>query len=441
MLPFFNEKILFIKSKFSANKKIGYSLFYTFLFHGSNFIIPIIIIPYLLRTIGIEKFGLVAFAQAIMTYFTIFTDYGFQISGTKEVSVNRESSGNLSKIVSKVFCVKLLLLIISFLVLLLLTTVIKKLNEEQTLLLFSFFITIGRTILPHWFFQGLEKMQYMALLNFISKPLVFIFIIIFIKSEADYIYVNLIYSAGEILIAIIGIFMMFLNFKIRISFLGVKEILEELRKGWYIFLSNFSINIYMNANIIILSLFVNDYILGVYGLAEKIMQVMKQVNTVIFQTVFPHACKLAEESLLRLKQFFKQAFTALSIIFLFMGAVVFIFAGEILFILSGERIEEGIDYLRFFAFVPLIVSLNIPSYQTLLIYDLHKTITKIIFSGAIINLVLNFTLASQFQAMGTISSIFLTEVFVTSGLLYLTSFKYDKYNFLIFQRKEAVGRI
>ena len=63
-----------------------------------TFVLPIIVIPYLFRTIGPEKFGLISFAQAFIQYFMILTDYAINISATKEVSLSRGNTAQISEI-------------------------------------------------------------------------------------------------------------------------------------------------------------------------------------------------------------------------------------------------------------------------------------------------------------------------------------------------------
>lgn len=45
--------------------------------------------PYLFRVLGVEKFGLIAFSYALITFFNVIVDYGFTLSGTREVALNQ----------------------------------------------------------------------------------------------------------------------------------------------------------------------------------------------------------------------------------------------------------------------------------------------------------------------------------------------------------------
>lgn len=69
----------------------------------SNYILPLIIIPYLVRILGPEKFGIVSFGQSLMMYFVLVVNYGFNWSATRAIAMQRNNSYHVNKIVSAVF--------------------------------------------------------------------------------------------------------------------------------------------------------------------------------------------------------------------------------------------------------------------------------------------------------------------------------------------------
>ncbi|MDD5501710.1 MAG: oligosaccharide flippase family protein, partial [Candidatus Omnitrophica bacterium] len=74
---------------------------------GVNYLLPLAVLPYLIRVIGIGKFGLIAFAQSLIQYFLIITDYGFSLSATRKISISKDSPEQTSAIFSSVMTVKL----------------------------------------------------------------------------------------------------------------------------------------------------------------------------------------------------------------------------------------------------------------------------------------------------------------------------------------------
>ncbi|HGF9794578.1 TPA: oligosaccharide flippase family protein, partial [Klebsiella quasipneumoniae] len=87
------------KLKIDAEKKNIFSNFiFLFLLQIANYLLPLLTVPYLVRTIGIANVGLLAFAGAVCTYFQIITDFGFNLSATRQVSINRSNKSILNEI-------------------------------------------------------------------------------------------------------------------------------------------------------------------------------------------------------------------------------------------------------------------------------------------------------------------------------------------------------
>ena len=92
---------------------------------------------------------------------------------------------------------KLILLGISFLLFILLSLFLGKIQEDYKLYLILFSINIGFTLFPTWFFQGIENMKSMAIINFLIKVFGMGLSIFFVNTPDDYI----IYAAMPMRIA------------------------------------------------------------------------------------------------------------------------------------------------------------------------------------------------------------------------------------------------
>ena len=66
-----------------------------------TYILPLITFPYLVKVLGVDKFGLVMFAQAFLMFFNILTDYGFDLSATREVSIHRDNKEKLTEMINE----------------------------------------------------------------------------------------------------------------------------------------------------------------------------------------------------------------------------------------------------------------------------------------------------------------------------------------------------
>lgn len=76
---------------------------------GVNYIIPLITLPYLVRILQPAGYGSLGFSLAIIQYFTILTDYGFNLSVTQKIAINRDDKTFISKTFWSVISCKLLL--------------------------------------------------------------------------------------------------------------------------------------------------------------------------------------------------------------------------------------------------------------------------------------------------------------------------------------------
>jgi len=380
----------------------------------ANYILPLITLPYLVRVLGPEKFGLIAFSQAFIGYFQILTDYGFNLSATREISINRENKEKVSEIFSSVMIIKLALMIISLILMFVIIFFFEKFRKDWIIYYLTFGMVVGQVLFPVWFFQGMEKMKYITFLNILAKVIFTVAIFVFVKETSDYLYVALLNSLGFIIAGILGLWIVFRDFNVEFRIPRWEGIKYQLKEGWYIFISTVAISLYTISNTFILGLFTNNTIVGYYSAAEKIIRAIQGLLAPISQTIYPHISKLMNESKEIGVKFIRKVTLLIGSFSFILSLVIFMFADLIVRIILGSQFTESIIVLRIIAFLPFIIGLsNVFAVQGIIAYGNVKIIPKITFVGAISNVILAMLLVKLLQVIGVAISLVFAEILVT----------------------------
>lgn len=380
----------------------------------ANYIFPLITLPYLVRVLGPEKYGLIAFAQAFAQYFVLLTDYGFNLSATRNISIHKNNVDKISVIFNSVMIIKFILLTISFIIISALIFLIPKFRPNWLLYYFSFGMAVGNVLFPVWFFQGMERMKFIAFLNLLAKFIFVAAIFLFIKAKSDYIYVPLITSLGYIVAGILSLYIAFKRFHIYCTIPALSNIGHELREGWHIFISTTAVSLYTTSNTFILGLLTNNSTVGYYSAAEKLISSGQRLFNPIAQSIYPYISKLVSDSKDRALLFIKK------IIILFGGAsfilslAIFVLSGFVVEIILGSQFHESIAVLRILAFLPFVIFLsNIFAIQGLVNFNFSNVVSKIAIRGGVLNLILAPIFIYLFKQTGLAISVLIVESFIT----------------------------
>jgi len=147
----------------------------------ANFLFPLIVLPYVVRVLGPAKYGLINFAAAFIAYFNLISDYGFNLSGTKEISIIRDDKEKLSKTFSTIITIKLLLSIFSFLIFIPIVYFVPFFKNNWEVYVLSYGFVIGGVLFPSWFYQGMEQMKYITIIQVVIRSIVTALIFVLIK--------------------------------------------------------------------------------------------------------------------------------------------------------------------------------------------------------------------------------------------------------------------
>jgi len=349
MKEFFNFNYLRNFFNSPTKKRLAENFLSLSFLQGVNYLLPLITFPYLVRVLGPEKFGLIAFAQSFIQYFNILTDYGFNLSATREISIYRDNKEKVSEIFSSVIMIKLGLMIISLLILSVLVFTIPKFKNDWLIYFFTFGMVLGNILFPVWFFQGMERMKYITILNITARLIFTVCIFIFIRKMADYLYVPLINSMGFLVAGVVSIWIIFKDFRISICIPKWSSLLTYFKNSTQFFLSRASVSIYTSTNAFVLGLFTNNKMVGYYSIAEKLYIALQQIYHPLVNTLYPYIAHKRNVHLY--KKIFKfVVFLNITILFL-----AFISSNHIIEIIFGKGLEISSNIFKILILSAMVV--------------------------------------------------------------------------------------
>jgi len=397
---------------------------------ATNFILPLLTIPYVIITVGEVRFGIITFAQSFFSYLLYIVDYGFNITITRDITLRKDDKSYLNRVVSDVLTIKIILICLSGILTFVGVSAIPKFQAEASVYYWGFLLVVGQAFVPLWFYQGIEKMQYLTYANVLGKAFFTFLIFVLVKEPDDYIYILPLYALGNLLSGIFAVFWMFHHFGVSWLKPTKQSVMTQLKASWYPFVSNFSINSYINANILILGFLTNDVLVGYYSIADRLISALKQLLVVFFQATYPTACRIALQGHTALLHFFKKLAYPFCAAVLLGSLGLYIFSEEITFLLTKKNIDQVHNLIEMLSFVLFVIALNIPAYQTLLAYNYQKSYTKIFVIGSLFNIIINFALTFYFSIYGTALTVILTEVFITVGLYTILRIAHSKHKII-----------
>lgn len=276
-----------VKQAINDNKKIIENLSYLSLLQLFNILLPLVTYPYLIRVLGLEIYGKVLLAQVVALYIGVFIDFGFKISATKNISLYRDDKAKLVTVVSSVLQIKAILWILSLILLFGVLVFLPIPMNDKLLYLFSFAICFNELLFPQWYFQGVERMKYITLINLLTRSCFMVFIFLVIKDKTDYLYVPVLNGVGAFLGGIIGLFVMFKRDKVSFIWQKVTVLKYYIKDSFPIFLSYVIINIKDRFNVVFLAVGMGLTEVAVYDLATKIMKLVMQPIDIVNTAIYP----------------------------------------------------------------------------------------------------------------------------------------------------------
>jgi PST family polysaccharide transporter len=401
-------KNIFNKAEY---QRIGANVLSLMLLNGIYFLSPLILIPYLMKTIGSELYGVYIFSWTIVYYFIFIVNYGFDYSSTREIAINRYDKDKVSEIYSTTFYSRLLLLAVSIFILFLTIIFIDKINTNAQLILLGLGVIAGQAFFPTWLFQGMEEMKFITIINSIIRILPIILIFIFVKSGSDIDYIMGFQSVGYVVGGVFSHFFAIKHFELTLKRPNIQKIKNNLRSGWSLFLSTVGVSLYREANTVILGFITNNFVLvGYYALADKFIRIVQLIANSFSQALFPYfGHNLMENKKVAIRKFRKVGLYY-AIFLLTASVALYFFIPWLIKIYLSNDYPEIVRDVRIMSPIILIGGLNYYLGVAGLVNLNHKNIfTTFVLITGFVNITLSIFLSKIYLDAGAAVSLTIAE--------------------------------
>ena len=391
-------------------KKLIENIFSLFTLKGAEYAVQFVTLPYLLRVLGPEMYGAIAFTQTFINYGMLVVDYGFNLTAPRDIA--KSNKNEIGQQFSAIYFAKIILFIVA---LIMGSILVISVNIDDWLLLLCLLPSLlGNVIFPVWFFQGIQQMRFITMFNLIARSLSVGCIFLFVRNSNDYYLAAIFQSIVPVIAG--GISLLVLYRKYRNVFVKPRltDIREKIIAGWEIFISTLFINLYTNSNVFLLGLLTNNTVVGYYTAANKLIEAVKGLMAPVSNAIFPHVSVLFKESKAKAVSFLCKMLHFISGATLVTSSLVFIFSEQLVTIIMGDSYNESIVILRIISFLPFIIGLsNIFGIQTMVAFGMQRVFSRILMFSALLNFILVCPMIYMWQGIGLAITVVIVEMFVT----------------------------
>jgi O-antigen/teichoic acid export membrane protein len=418
----------------SVKKNFGYNSILLL----SQYLIPLIVFPYVSRVFGVENVGLVNFADSTVNYFVLLSTLGLTITGIRETAKNRNNPEELSKVFSELL---FLHIIITFIVLCIYVGSVyffDKFSSHRNLYLIGASKLIFNVFLIEWFFRGIENFKFIVIRSVLIKALYVGLLFIFVDNRED-LEIYFVLTCGTVVVnglvncwysqRYVSLVFDKLNFK--------RHFKAFYTIGIYMILTS----MYTTFNVVYLGFVSSDLSVGYYTTALKLYVIILGLFSALNMVLVPRLSSLmANEEHAAFNNLIHKSISFVSIFCFPVIMCGLVLAPQIIYLLAGSGYGGAVVCFRLILPLIFIVGLaQILSNQILMSFKRDKDLAITSFVGAIIGVILNIVLVPLYNEIGTSFVVLISEIIVTFILYFFCRkhadftlpYKIVFYNFIV----------
>lgn len=300
-----------------------------------KYLFPLITLPYLTRVLEPEGYAFYAYVISFMSFAQVFVDFGFNLSGTKQIAKAR-SIKEENHVIGAVTEARLLLCIVAGVAVMVTASFLPLTQNRLPYVFLAFTAVCGKGLVPDFLFQGHENMGPITTRFFASKSISTIFTFVLVHSINDIMWVPVLDIVSNGVALAWSFAAAKRSFGTTIELAPLSESLAELRtSGLYCF-SNMAASVFSGFTTLLIGAVVTDAAQVAYwSLSMTAVTAVQALYEPIINSLYPHMVNTGDYC-------FARKLSILALPAVLIGTVAFcLLSKSIMLVLGGEQYLEG----------------------------------------------------------------------------------------------------
>ena len=380
----------------SVKQNLAYSTLLTM----STYLVPLIVFPYISRTLGVGGIGIVDTIDNMIDYCILFSMMGLTSVGVREIAKNKDNPEALSQTFTDLFALNLCSTAFIALVFILIVALSPTLQGYGMLVPIGILKLTANLFWIEWFYTGLEEFRYITLRSIILRTIFVLAVFLLVHCETDVTVYYTLFTGITVGNAVCNWYhkRSYLHWNLRRA--NIKRYFKPFfMLGIFAMLSA----IYFKLSLPVLSFITNNQEAGNYATATRVYQVVIALISTLTAVMIPRMSVLMKEN--KIDKVRKYTDIAFKLLFLFSFPIICfieLFSPDIIRLFAGTGFEGAIMPMRIIMLQLIVIGAEkIIVLQLLIPLRKDITIVKAGFAGVIVWTLLTILLVPKFSSMGT----------------------------------------
>ncbi len=323
----------------NRGNKILHNTSMLYIMNIAKMVFPLITLPYLTRVLSVPCYGVVTYVKAVMQYMQLIIDFGFLLSGTKDIVLAGEDQNKINHEVGNIFLAKLLLVGVAFLSLCVIIPLIRILRENVLFTLLSFVVVALTAFLMDFYFRGIERMEIITIRFVVMKGIAAALTFVFVHHDGDIMWIPVLDIIGS-MVAVGLVWAQLKRFDVSMKFDGFGEAFKKLKESAIYFFSNMATTAFTALNTLLIGIFINEVDVAYWGLCTQLVGAAQSFYTPVTSGIYPQMVRTKDRKLIRKTMLVFFPVIVLGCVF------TLLVAKQVLIIISGKEYGAAAYLLR-----------------------------------------------------------------------------------------------